>query len=315
MSPQQHAHARTGALFCLASAAGFGAMGVFGKLAYDAGATVGTLLAVRFALAAVVLWAFVLATGRAGELGALPRRDVAMALALGGIGYSAQAGAYFAALDRLDASVLALLLYTFPVIVTVAAIVLGREVFSGRTALALALSCGGLVLVLAGAAAGALDGLGTALGLTAAVVYSAYILVSEGVAQRVGPLALSTLVCTGAAFTLTVVGVVGGGLRLGAVSAEGLGWIAAITMVSTVGAVGLFFAGLSRVGPSTASILSTFEPVVTVSLAFAVFGESFSAEQLAGGALVLAAVVVVRAPAAPVELSGATPAAVAEAST
>ena len=30
---------RTGALFCLASAAGFGAMGVFGKLAYDAGAT------------------------------------------------------------------------------------------------------------------------------------------------------------------------------------------------------------------------------------------------------------------------------------
>jgi drug/metabolite transporter (DMT)-like permease len=58
-------HVRTGALFCLASAAGFGAMGVFGKLAYDAGATVGTLLAVRFVLAAAILWAFVLATGRA----------------------------------------------------------------------------------------------------------------------------------------------------------------------------------------------------------------------------------------------------------
>ena len=38
-------HARAGALLCLASAAAFGAMGVFGKLAYDEGATVGTLLA------------------------------------------------------------------------------------------------------------------------------------------------------------------------------------------------------------------------------------------------------------------------------
>ena len=38
--------------FCLASAAAFGAMGIFGKLAYDEGATVGTLLATRFVLAA-----------------------------------------------------------------------------------------------------------------------------------------------------------------------------------------------------------------------------------------------------------------------
>ena len=44
----------TGTLLCLGSAAGFGAMAVFGKLAYDNGATVGTLLAVRFALAAAL---------------------------------------------------------------------------------------------------------------------------------------------------------------------------------------------------------------------------------------------------------------------
>jgi drug/metabolite transporter (DMT)-like permease len=288
-------HARTGALFCLASAAGFGAMGVFGKLAYDAGATVGTLLAVRFALAATVLWAVVIATGRVGTLRVLARRDVLMALGLGALGYSAQAGAYFAALSRLDASLLALLLYTFPVMVTVAAVVLGRETANLRTAIALMLACGGLALVLSGAAAGALDPLGTALGLTAAVVYSAYILISEGVAERVGALALSTLVCTGAAITLALVGLLDGDLRPGAMSGAGWGWITAITMVSTVGAVGLFFAGLSRVGPSAASILSTLEPVVTVVLAFAVFGESFNGAQLVGAALVLSAVIVVRA--------------------
>src|SRR3954454_5760954 len=46
-----------GTLLCLASRAAFGAMAVFGKLAYGEGATVGTLLAVRFTLAAALFWA------------------------------------------------------------------------------------------------------------------------------------------------------------------------------------------------------------------------------------------------------------------
>ena len=45
-----------GALLCLASAAAFGAMGIFGKLAYEEGANVGTLLAARFVLAAALFW-------------------------------------------------------------------------------------------------------------------------------------------------------------------------------------------------------------------------------------------------------------------
>ena len=57
-------------------------------------------------------------------------------------------------------------------------------------------------------------------------------------------------------------------------------------------AVSLFFAGLKRVGPTTASILSTVEPVVTVGLAFVVFGELLGALQLLGGALVVGAVLV-----------------------
>jgi drug/metabolite transporter (DMT)-like permease len=286
----------TGALLCLASAIAFGAMGIIGKLAYDEGATVGTLLSVRFALAAVLFWALVACTGARRPRGTLARRDVAIALALGAAGYSAQAGAYFAALQRMDASLLSLLLYTFPAMVTVAAIALGRERASLRTSLALALASGGLVLVLAGAAAGALDPAGTVLGILAAVIYSAYILTSGGVAGRVEPLVLSALVCTGGAVTLTVAAAVSGDLHPGAVSAEGYGWLAAIAAVSTVAAVSLFFAGMRRVGASTASILSTAEPLTTVVLAYLAFGESLGPAQLAGGALVLSAAFVLAAP-------------------
>ena len=86
-------------------------------------------------------------------------------------------------------------------------------------------------------------------------------------------------------------------MHLGSVSAAGFGWLAGIALVSTVGAVSLFFAGLKRVGPTTASILSTAEPVTTVVLAFLIFGESLGPVQLAGGALVIGAVFVLSAPA------------------
>jgi drug/metabolite transporter (DMT)-like permease len=295
-----------GQLICLASAVAFGVMAIFGMLAYDEGATVSTLLAVRFVLAAALFWLLVAATGAVRHLRALSLRDVGLALALGGLGYSVQAGAYFAALKRLDASLLSLLLYTFPAMVTVAAIVLGRERANRRTAAALVVASAGLTLVLAGAGAGALDPVGTALGISAAVVYTAYILTSASVAQRVGPLLLSALVCTGAATTLTLAGAAGGTLDPGEVSAAGFGWLTGIAVVSTVGAISLFFAGLQRVGPTTASILSTAEPLTTVGLAFLAFGEALSPVQLAGGALVLGAVLVLSAHAGPARTAETT---------
>ena len=280
-----------GTLFCLGSGAAFGAMAIFGKLAYGEGATVGTLLTVRFHLAAALFWVLVLAGGGVRELRALRARDVAAGLGLGACGYALQAGCYFAALERIDASLLSLLLYTFPAMVAVAAFALGRERLDRRRLVTLAVALGGLVLVVAGAGAGAIDAVGAALGLTAAVVYTTYILVSDGVVARVSPRVLAALVCTGAAVTLTVGSSLLGQFRPAALSVAGWGWLACLAAVSTVGAISLFFAGLRRVGPTTSSILATVEPLVTVTLAFVVFGETLLAVQLVGGALVLAAVV------------------------
>jgi drug/metabolite transporter (DMT)-like permease len=284
----------SGTLMCLGSGAAFGTMAIFGKLAYGEGATVGTLLAVRFALAAAVFWALVLAGGAMNEVRGLRGRDLAVGLALGACGYSLQAGCYFAALERIDASLLSLLLYTFPAIVAVAAVALGRERMNGRRLGALGLASGGLVLVMAGAGAGALDPLGAALGLGAALVYSTYILVSDGVVGRMSPQVLSALVCTGAAACLTIGAALVGELRPAALTLAGWGWLASLAVVSSVAAISLFFAGLRRVGPTAASILATVEPLVTVLLAFLVFGETLGGLQIVGGTLVLTAVVVLQ---------------------
>ena len=90
------------------------------------------------------------------------------------------------------------------------------------------------MLVVAGAGAGALDPLGVALALAAACVYSAYILISEGVSERVRPQLLSALVCSGAAVTLTIGSAALGELRPGDLTLAGWGWMACIALISTV---------------------------------------------------------------------------------
>ena len=286
----------SGTLLCLGSATCFGAMAVFGKLGYGEGANVGTLLTARFALAAVLLWLLVVLAGGPGRVRQLSGRDVLTGLAFGACGYALQSGAYFAALERMDASVASLLLYTFPAMVAVAAVAVGRERLNRRRIMALTLATSGLVFVVAGAGGAPIDPLGAALALTAAAVYTAFILLSEPVTARMDAPVFTALVCTGAALALLGGSLFAGGWHPGAVTAAGWGWIACLAVISTVAAIGLFFAGLPRVGPTTAAILATVEPLMTVVLAFLVFGEVLTAAQLAGGALVLAAVVVLNAP-------------------
>ncbi|MGW4679926.1 DMT family transporter [Micromonospora taraxaci] len=296
-----------GAALCLLSAACFGAMAIFGKLAYDAGVSTGELLLVRFTLAAVLLGIALLvrpglrraspAPGRPAMTG---RRVLAVAIGLGAVGYAAQAGLFFSALELMDASLLALILYTYPVLVTVGAVLLGRDRLSPRRGAALVAASGGTLLVLLGAGGVGFHPLGALLAFAAALTYTIYILVADTVVHRLAPVVLSALVLTGAAGTLAVRALLTGGVDLD-FGWQGWFWLACIAVVSTVVAMLTFFAGLRRTGPSTAAILSTVEPVVTAVLATLVLGENLTVVQLVGGALVLSSVVVLQRQSVPAQ--------------
>lgn len=265
---------------------------MFGKLAYDAGVSVDALLLIRFGLAGAVLLIVALARG---AFRGLSRRAVLVGLGMGVFGYASQSGLYFSALTRLDASLVALLLYVYPVLVMVGAVVLGRERASRRRMWALGSALAGIALVLSGAMSGRLDAFGILLGLGAAIVYTCYILLGDRTTPDVPPLGLAALVCVGAFASFLVASMLRGGADLGFAPVGWL-WLAALSLVSTVGAILFFFAGMARVGPSVASILSILEPVVTVVGASVVFGEHLTAIQWFGGSLVLAAVLIVQWP-------------------
>ncbi len=291
---------RLGAALVLASAVAFGVMPVFGKLSFEAGVSVTTLLAVRFAIATPLLWAGVVVRKAYPRV---PRAVVLRALVLGGVGYAVQSGLYFAALSRMDASVLSLILYGYPAMVTGAAILLRREPASRRRLAALVTASLGIVLVLLGSGAGSFDTVGALLGVGASLTYTTYILVSDAVTAHLEPLPLAALVATGAVLTLLPFGAVTGSLDFG-FAPEGWLWLALAAVVSTVSAILLFFSGMSRVGPSSAAILSTLEPPVTVALAFLAFGEALGAVQVLGALAVLGAAVIVNLPQRAVAVPG-----------
>lgn len=277
---------RWGLALVLGSAAAYGAMPVLAKVAYAHGVRPAGLLAHRFLLAAVV-FSLLAPRGAPAHAPATAWRRRLVLWGLGGV-FVCNALAYFTALETVPASVLALLLYTYPVLVTLLSALVGKDPLTPRGLASAVLAFAGTALT-AGAAAGGSGGRGVSLALLAALVYSIYIVLgslfaawapSEEAARHV------TQVC--AAFFLPWAAL-RGELALPRAPAA-WGSILAIALLCTVFALRAFLAGLARVGPARAAVASSFEVVVTVALAMVVLGESVGPRQWAGGALILAGV-------------------------
>ena len=276
-----------GMAFVVASASAFGAMAIFARYAYRDGVDTTTLLALRFTIAGAILVAASAAAGASWPRG----RDLATLVALGAVGYAGQAASFFTALTLAPAGLVALLLYLNPAIVALLAAWRGHEQLAPRTSVALAIALAGTALTVGPALAGGPGGVhpaGIAFGVLSALIYAVYIVVSTGVAARVEPLVMSTVVIASATVPFAALALARGP----SLPAGATGWtaVAAIALVSTVAAISWFFAGLKRIGPTRASTLSTVEPAVTVALAALVLDERIASVQLAGGALILAAV-------------------------
>ncbi|MFC4246525.1 DMT family transporter [Natribaculum luteum] len=272
-----------GVALVLASAVGFGTLGVLGKLAADAGLSIPTVLAFRFALATVILWPLLWFRGR---FQLLTGRTLAVAAGLGGLGYATMSGLYFLGLEYMTAGLAAIVLYTYPAIVVCFVAVANPTRVTKTVLVALALSIGGVALI-TGADPAGVDPRGVAVVLGAALAYATYIVTS----QRA--LTLTAFVLPAAAVSFFGFGL---GTNTLTVPAGPTAWsvVVALAVLATVVPVLAFFAGLSRIGASRASIVSTAEPAVTVGLGAVVLGEPISTVTVVGGALVVTGVVLVQ---------------------
>ena len=213
-------------------------------------------------------------------------RILAQLVGMGALGYVGQSFLYLTAIKYASAGLVALLLYLYPFFVAILSMIFLREVITRVKILALLLALFGTALTV-GPVSGQL--IGALMAITAALIYSIYIIVGTHVMKHVSPVQSSAVIFTSAG---TVYGMLtfANGAHFPASSS---GWfvILGIIFISTIIPVTAFLAGLDRIGPTNAAMLSTIEPIVTVLLATWLFGDQLQPIVLVGGGLILTAVV------------------------
>jgi drug/metabolite transporter (DMT)-like permease len=200
----------------------------------------------------------------------------------------------------------ALIVYVYPAIVAVISLQVGHPLRGRRAWGALALALAGVALAVGniGEVAGSQVS-GLLLIGASPVIYAVWIVLSArlsgegraGVGANAGgtvdPMAAGALMLTATAATYwTSALVLGQPVLPGQIAGGAWFGLIGVGIVSTFVAVLAFYAGAHRIGAARASIVSTVEPIWTITLAGLLFGERLGPLQLAGGAMILAGVVI-----------------------
>jgi drug/metabolite transporter (DMT)-like permease len=271
-----------GILLIAISAASFGTLAIFGRYAYADGMDIFTVLFIRFGISAVFMTLILILRKEH-----FPSRQIlAQLVGMGALGYTGQSFLYLSAIKYASTGLVALLLYLYPMFVFILSVMILREKISSVKVIALVLALVGSALTVdpnGGQFIGALMAIGAAL------IYSIYIIVGTNVMKHVSAVQSSAIIFASAGAVYGILTFVNGAHF----PASNSGWLAMLGMIvfSTIISVVTFLAGLERIGPTNAAMLSTLEPVVTVLLAAWLFGERLMPIVMVGGGLILVAVI------------------------
>jgi drug/metabolite transporter (DMT)-like permease len=253
---------------------------IFGKLAYQAGMTPFTVVAVRTALAVILMWVFYLVFWREHIL--VPGRVLAGCVAVGfvnGIGSLF----YYSALSRIDASLVSLINTTYPLWVVVFLAASGQRL-SHFTVVGLLLATTGVALV-SRAPGTSIDPLGVMLMLVASAAYGWHLVLGQWVVADAPPRSVALYVLT----TMSIVVAFARAVQPAPVEPiTAAGWQAVIGLgiVTALSRVFMFI-GLVRLGGIQTALLGLSELFVTLLVAFLLLGERLTLLQWMGGLLLI----------------------------
>jgi DME family drug/metabolite transporter len=283
----------------------FGTLGPLSRFAYDAGMQPTAFVAWRALIGLAGVATFV--TWRVGRAelvlvrpGSLPTRARLLLLVAALMGITINVS-MFIAFDRITIALALLGFYTYPAMVALANVLLGRERLDAPRGVALVLALAGVIAVVGSQLDSAggirLDGIGLGLALGAAVGQTVYVLISRDGYREVPTEQVTVVVLLGTLIGATILAVLGGG---GASLLEPVRRPALVPLLLFTGifaaaipAMG-FLAGIRSIGGTRAGILMLVEPVVGVGLAAWLLGESLVPIQLVGAAAILGAAIILQ---------------------
>jgi drug/metabolite transporter, DME family len=295
----------TGFLIVIGSASLFGMLGPLSRFAYDAGMEPTSFVAWRAMIGFLALGAFVTWRVRRGATRLISFRALSVR-ARGALLAAAAAGTIlnlcmFIAFDRITIALALLGFYTYPAMVAIANVLLGRERMDRTRAAALALALAGMIAVVASqldpAGGIRLDVIGVGLALGAAVSNTVFVVLArDGYPEVPTEQAMTTVLLASGIGALLVAAVASGVDALSfPISSPGVLPLLAFTGIAA-GAIPSFgfLTGIRLIGGTRAGILMLFEPVVGVALAAWLLAEPLVPVQAVGAAAILGAAVLLQ---------------------
>jgi drug/metabolite transporter, DME family len=261
---------------------------------FDAGVEPLDLAAARAVIAAggFTLLDFV----QSGHEGGRRGRQRPLELLVLGLSIALVNGTYYLAIDRLAVAVAVVLQYTAPVLVVGWATLSRRRAPAGEILAALIAALAGVVLVveLPGGDLGGLDGLGILFGLSSAVLFATYSLLSERAGAAYGPLgAMRRAFLLASVFWLVYLLPSGWPREL--FEAGNLIGVAFVGIAGTLAPFLLYVWGIHHVRAERATIAATLEPVLAALFAWMLLDQALGGMQIIGGILVVMAVILLQA--------------------
>lgn len=275
-----------GIVYALCSAVCFGMLAVFGKLSYAHGFATGEILQYRFGIGALLLL---------GWFGIMDRKvlragpkTLLKAVFLGVVLYPVQSITFMSSLQFIPAATTSLILYFYPVAVTLLSALIFKTRLDRVVAFSLALLVAGCGLVFYDAFLRSISQTGLALATVSMLIFSVYLIFLEVLLRGENPRTISFYCVLAAAVVYTVACPPVGFLRL---DASGKLLTLALGLVPTALAITLLYRSVELIGSARASICSTIEPITTVLASALLLGEDVVAIQMGGMALILAGII------------------------
>jgi DME family drug/metabolite transporter len=277
-----------GVLAVGAAASIWGTLGYFAKILYAEGVSFEALVTVRASVGWAAMLLFMLLARGVGNL-RVAWRNFLFLVPLGLIGIGVFYLLYFFTVRESTVGTAAILLYSSPAFVSLLAWVFLRETLGVLRVLALALTFGGIFLVVGGYDPEALEvgPLVLATGLLSGLTYGLYSIFGKPVARHLDPAVILSYALGFGAVLLVLFALP----TLDTLVDLTLGSYALLLMLAVVHtslAFGLYTVGLKRLDAGQAAIVATVEPVVAGAIGVALLGETLTAPKVLGALLVLA---------------------------
>jgi len=277
-------------LFGLFSATLYGITPIFVYHATDNGADSFGLMCSRYVIAVIVLLIF--RTFKMG-FGNWPSRKLSLKLfLLGAIGLYSNSICMFTAFDYLPSGLAMVLFYFYPILVVLFGWVFYRHVPPKIIWPCLAITLLGVALSASNLSGG--QATGVAIIVFGAFAYAIYSVLAASSMPKTDLVSGLILIFGGAGFSFVVVWLIDPPGLPTTMPFTADVWLPAleIGIVGTIGAMGIFFAGMNLIGASKSAVIQTWEVLVAICSGVFFLNQSFSVRQLFGAVLILSGVIV-----------------------